>query len=195
MIRTRIAASGAVAILALGACSTTGHPAAGSPSPTSSTTVPAPSSTTVDDPSRVADEFVATVFAWDTARDTRPQDAFARAADLLTPAYRSTSVGGQLPSGPGVDFLDLVAHHGRMVVEVTDPGSAVQVMADTPRYATRKRLVTQTPTGADGWQGAAVTYLVTVELVNSTGSWLVDSMTSQASNVAPSDIATQEAAG
>jgi hypothetical protein len=172
-----LAAVGLLA-LALAGCANATTPAAGPPAQSSAqgtTSVPA----AVSDPGDVADSVARTFWATDTGTDQTPAGAAQRATAWLTPSYAAIATQ-LLPSGPGADFLELASHHGHTTVTFISGDTIVPGLpTDTATTATRVRILTLTPTGADGWIGTPQNVVATLMLtrVDDANPWLVNNIT------------------
>lgn len=191
-----------VALAGVTACSvdhqdTTHHHGGHSPSATNSS--PRPAHTTITPasnasprgvktpPAKVNDHasghqvgaaFVATMTAWDTKMDKRPNDASRRAAKLASPHLRhkmraATINGG---TGPGKRWNQLEKRHGWVKVDLQSGGRG----APPPSTTTKQDMaITATPTdhGAHGWQKPRdpQTWLVTVKRHDKHAPWRVSS--------------------
>ena len=190
----RPARAAAVAtLLALTACAspdpdTTTDPAPTSPPTSTSSTQPGDTETTsrpTPTPGdngnsagadAAADAVAQTMWAADTRTDATPAAAAARAVQWMTPAYAAIATE-PLPGGGGAEWLELTQHQGHIVADVIGADDAIPDRpADTATTATRARVITLTPHGADGWTGQPRQILATMTLVNREGAWLVDAI-------------------
>ncbi|WP_051722145.1 MULTISPECIES: hypothetical protein [Actinomycetes] len=144
--------------------------------PTAETTLP-PAEATVDrtDPHQVAQAAVRIWFTWNTDVDTGPNNAAARTAPLLTPAF-AHSVLATGSNNPGSQWLTWAQH--KAIVTPT-----IRVLPDqgAPQSADRKYFVfevTQTAHTPTGNQvGAPVTTSAWVICVRSDDRWQVSQLT------------------
>ncbi len=125
----------------------------------------------------VTDAVLVTLSRWDTRIDNSRNDAARRALPYLGGQY-AKAVREPTSGGGGADWLDLVKHDGYTTATV-ERANQDGAPADTDKAASRVRIVTVTPHGANGWTGTVTTSTYFVTLGRSvTGSpWQVIGVT------------------
>ena len=103
------------------------------PATPAATLPPAAQSVNRDDPESVAKAVVTIWFSWDTSTDSGPNDAAARSAPLLTPAYAQTltSTGS---ASPGADFLTWAQQSAVVTPQITEQPNQNAPDSDDKRY-------------------------------------------------------------
>jgi hypothetical protein len=175
--RLLLTAAAGVLAFTLTACSSTAASTDTGPQASNEVTdAPAP---VVSDPDDVADDVARTFWASNTATDTRSTDAARRAVEWFPPKYAAIATTPLANGGGGADWIELTDHQGHMTVTIESGDDVVPDRpTDTTTTATRVRIVTLTPTGADGWIGANQHLIATLELTRAddTHPWLVNNI-------------------
>ena len=123
------------------------------------------------DPLAVATAAMLIWFSWDPGTDSGPDDAAARAAPLLTPAYAQALTTGAPVSGPGADWARWRAQRARLVPSV-QPG-VEPVPPATQASALEQLEVSQAVTAPDGTVTAHESAVVDVTLTHRGDGWEV----------------------
>ena len=157
--------------LALAGCSGTETPSVATTS--TSSTVAA-----TESPDDVVDAAAALYWSADSTTDLTPRDATRRATQWLTPTLAAT-LAEDLPGNPGHEWLELAEHSGKYVVTIEDATASMpDLPTDTPTTASRGRIATLTPVGADGWTGTVRTLVAQFDLTRAdeTSPWLINNI-------------------
>ncbi|MER6212957.1 hypothetical protein ABT213_02745 [Streptomyces sp. NPDC001674] len=125
------------------------------------------------DATAVARTWLATLYSYDTAYDTGPQDARLRAAGYLTDKKAEAERSFRGVSGTGGEWATWAEHQAWTSVEVIADEEG-QGPGDTPAAAFRTFTVDGTAQGRDGWKGPGPRLTAVVELtLTGPGTWRV----------------------
>lgn len=126
------------------------------------------------DPVAVADAVVTTWFTWNTAVDTGPNDAAARAGSALTDRFREQLLATTPTGSPGGQWLEWAARDAQVWPTVSNVPN--QGAIDTASAVHRMYQVEQTAIAADGSVAGVDTVQVAVLVVDDDGRWKVDAV-------------------
>ncbi|MFH8350466.1 hypothetical protein [Streptomyces sp. NPDC018045] len=143
---------------------------------------PAPGDIDRQDADAVARGALTAMWTSDTALDTSPQDAIARAARAgwCTPAYAAQLTSHTPRAAPGAQWAEWARHRAHTTVKAAATAEAGRP-ADTPTTAYRQYTLTITPHGRDNWSGTPVTVTVFAELTRTAAGqpWQLAATTAQ----------------
>ena len=156
-----------------GSAPSTPHSSTSSSStPRGSTPGPAlagPTPATASTPNAAALAGVKAIESSDTTVDADPHDTVQRASAWLTPAFAAQVKAFPPVAAPGAMWDGWASH--RAYVTVTTSLGGDEHPADTATTAYRQVIAVLHPVGRDGWNGAAITAVVSVSLARLGGQW------------------------
>lgn len=124
-------------------------------------------------PDQVAQVFSRTLWTWDSAIDTSPNDAGRRAVSLAAPAYAKALAAARSKTSPGAEWAQMASHRGFTKITTATLGGLGEAPADSATTAARAVTIQGSYLGTHKWSSPLGPHTLLVYMEKNSGQWRV----------------------